>query len=487
MRLRTAVDADGILLAHQARIVLDGGAYAAAKPLPHLNVPGSVRTLAGYRCPNVDIESLVVYTNTVPGGAMRAPGDVQAGFAGESQLDELATALGEDRLRFRLRNAVRDGEVAATGQRYVETRAAEILEAAAAAIGWDHPRPPGTGVGIAINSRRPAAGKMTLRLRLHADGLVEVITGVAEPGVGTWQVIRRAVAAGAGVAEARVAISHRATDEAGFDPGVGGSRMTHVASNVGVKLGRLLREWMLERLPRAIPDAGAVADLLDDWFVDGGAGEGVAGEATVTTAGVRAARRGLAGFEAVARALVLPDEPVELSATWAAEPGPDDPEPASFVACAVIAGVDAETGRVTIADAVLAVDVGAVFNPVAHLGQLEGGFVYGLGGALMEEVRVEGGAVTTRSLDDLKLPSMRDAPPLRVLQLQTAIGPGAFGAKMAGELTNTAVAGAVANAIADACGARVRDLPLSAERVLRALRGAAIAGAPTGDTDVDRA
>ena len=117
LRLRTAVDADGILLAHQARIVLDGGAYAAAKPLPHLNMPGSVRTLAGYRCPNVDIESLAVYTNTVPGGAMRAPGDVQAGFAGESQLDELAAVLGEDRLRFRLRNAVRAGELAATGQR----------------------------------------------------------------------------------------------------------------------------------------------------------------------------------------------------------------------------------------------------------------------------------------------------------------------------------------------------------------------------------
>ena len=124
----------------------------------------------------------------------------------------------------------------------------------------------------------------------------------------------------------------------------------------------------------------------------------------------------------------------------------------------------------TTRDAVLAVDVGTVFNPVAHLGQLEGGFVYGLGGALMEEVRVEGGAVVTHNLDDLKLPSMRDLPPLRVIQLPTDIGPGAFGAKMAGELTNTAVAGAIANAVADACGARVRDLPISAERVLRAMR-----------------
>jgi CO/xanthine dehydrogenase Mo-binding subunit len=459
LRLRTAVDRDGKLLAHQARILLDGGAYAAAKALPHLNQPGSVRTLAGYHCPNVDIESLTVYTNTVPGGAVRAPGDVQAGFAGESQLDELADALGEDRLRFRMRNAVRDGEVAATGQRYVETRAAEMLDAAARAIDWDRPRAAGVGVGIAINSRRPAAGKMALKLRLHANGRVEVITGVSEPGVGTWQVVRRAVAAGAGVDESRVTITHTATDVAGFDPGVGGSRMTHVASNTGVKLGGVLREWMLERLPRAIPDVGPGADLVGDRFIDGGAGEGDGGPT-----------RDLGGFAEIAAALVSAQEPVDLATSWEAAPGPNDPEPASFVACAIEAAVDGETGQVTIRDAVLAVDVGTVFNPVAHLGQLEGGFVYGVGGAMQEEVRVDDGAVSTRNLDDLKLPSMRDAPPLRILQLPTTIGPGAFGAKMAGELTNTPVAAAIANAIADASGARVRDLPLSAERVLRAIR-----------------
>jgi CO/xanthine dehydrogenase Mo-binding subunit len=469
LRLRTAVDRDGRLLAHQARILLDGGAYAAAKALPHLNQPGSVRTLAGYYCPNVDIESLTVYTNTVPGGAVRAPGDVQAGFAGESQLDELADALGEDRLRFRVRNAVRDGEMAATGQRYVETRAAEMLEAAGAAIEWDRPRPAGVGRGIAINSRRPAAGKMALKLRLHADGRVEVITGVSEPGVGTWQVVRRAVAAGAGVAEDRVTITHTATDVAGFDPGVGGSRMTHVASNTGVKLGGLLREWLLERLPRAVPDAGPGANLIGDRFVDDGVGEGDA-RGDGDGAPSAATPRDLGAFGDIVRALVPADEPVDLATSWEAAPGPNDPEPASFVACAIEAAVDAETGAVTIRDAVLAVDVGTVFNPVAHLGQLEGGFVYGVGGAMQEEVRVEDGAVSTRNLDDLKLPSMRDAPPVRIIQLPTTIGPGAFGAKMAGELTNTPVAAAIANAIADASGARIRDLPLSSERVLRALR-----------------
>jgi CO/xanthine dehydrogenase Mo-binding subunit len=311
---------------------------------------------------------------------------------------------------------------------------------------------------------------MGLRLRLHADGTVEVVTGVSEPGVGTWQVIRRAVAAGAGVDEARVVIRHAATNVTLFDPGVGGSRMTHLASNTGVKLGQLLREWLLERLPRAVPDAGPGADLVDDRFVDDGAGEGHVRDGADSTAVTGGAPRELAGFASVTAMLVEPGEPVELEARWEASAAPNEPEHASFVACAVEARVDPETGHVTIRDAVLAVDVGTVFNPVAHLGQLEGGFVYGLGGTMMEEVRVEGGAVSTRNLDDLKLPSMRDAPPLRVLQLPTTVGPGAFGAKMAGELTNTPVAAAIANAVADACGARVRELPLSAERILQALR-----------------
>jgi CO/xanthine dehydrogenase Mo-binding subunit len=239
--------------------------------------------------------------------------------------------------------------------------------------------------------------------------------------------------------------------------------MTHVASNTGAQLGGILREWLLERLPRALPGATPDANLVGDRFVDGGAGEG--GEGSPASA-----PRDLGGIQEVAAALVAPGEPLLLEHTWEAlASGPDGTEQASFVACAVEAAVDAETGHVTLTDAVLAVDVGTVFNPVAHLGQLEGGFVYGLGGTTMEEVRVEDGAVVTRNLDDLKLPTIRDCPPLRVIQIPTEIGPGAFGAKMAGELTNTAVAGAIANAVAAASGARVRDLPLTAERVLRAL------------------
>ena len=455
MRVRTACDADGNLVAHEARILLDGGAYAAAKPLPHLAVAGATATLAGYRVPNVRIEALTVYTTSLPGGHVRSPGEVQALFAGESSLDELARLRGEDPLAFRLRNAVRQGDSGAAGERFQEARAVDVLEAAAKAIGWDAPRPAGRGVGIAMSGRHVGGGKLPLRLRLDAAGRVEVRTGLPEVGGGAWQVIRRSVAISAGIDERRVEVVSAPTDAVGFDPGVGGSRVTHLATRAGEQLGHELREWLLERLPGAVPTATEDVRIADDAFVDGDGREPIP-------------------FETVVRALVRDDEPVELSTSFEATVhGPGEGGDYDFAACAVEVEVDRETGQVRVCDAVLAVDVGTIVNPVAHRGQLEGGFVFGLGAAVMEEVIVDGGVIATLNLSELKLPTVADVPPLRIVQIPTHLGPGAFGAKMAGELTNAPVPPAVANAVADAVGVRLTEMPMSAERVHAALRRAA--------------
>jgi carbon-monoxide dehydrogenase large subunit len=453
MHVRTACDAEGNLIAHEARILYDGGAYAAAKPLPHLVLGGAIATLAGYRIPNVRIEALSVYTNSLPGGHVRMPGEVQALFAGESSLDELAREMGEDPLAFRLRNAVRQGEEGAAGEHFREARAVEVLTAAAEAIDWDRPRERGVGVGIAMGARHVGGGKLPLKLLLHPDGRIEVRTGLPDQGAGTWQVIRRTVAVTASVDESRVTVTRVPTDEAPFDPGVGGSRVTHLGSRAGEQLGIQLREWLEERLPRALPNATPDVSLVGDRWVDGATGTVVA------------------DFDSVVADLVRPDEVVELSTVFQPEAhGPGEGGDYDFAACAVEVAVDLESGAYTLRDAVMAVDVGTIINPVAHRGQLEGGFVFGLGAAVMEEVVVEGGAVTTLSLADLKIPSNGDVPPFRLVLLPTALGPGAFGAKMAGELTNGVVAPAIANAIADAAGVRIAELPLSAERVHRALR-----------------
>lgn len=142
----------------------------------------------------------------------------------------------------------------------------------------------------------------------------------------------------------------------------------------------------------------------------------------------------------------------------------------NFAACVVELSVDTETGALDIHDVLVVVDVGTIINPVSHRGQIVGGLVFGLGQSTMEELVIADGRIETRNLDAYRLPRTIDIPPIRVIELPTRIGPGAFGAKMAGELTNAVVGPAIANAIADATGSRLHELPLTASRIRAALR-----------------
>jgi CO/xanthine dehydrogenase Mo-binding subunit len=148
----------------------------------------------------------------------------------------------------------------------------------------------------------------------------------------------------------------------------------------------------------------------------------------------------------------------------------DNGDDYSFAGYAILAQVDNETFQVRVRRAVLAADVGVIINPLAHRGQLEGGFAFGLGNALLEELSLEDGRVTTSHLGDYKLPTQMDIPALEVVLLQGGGGPGPSGTKMAGELSSSGVAPAVANAIADAAGVRVTTYPVTAERVWAAMR-----------------
>ena len=460
LRLRTAVDADGRLLAHEADILFDGGAYASAKPLPHLMLASGTATMSPYRIPNVRIEARTIYTNTVPGGHMRSPGEVQALFAGESHLDAIARELGEDPLEFRLRNVVRDGEVGTLGDQFREARGAEVLEHVRSAMDWARPLPAGHGRGLAFGVRHVGGGALSLGLRLGPDGRIEVLTGLPDQGGGQTMVIKRVLALAASIDDSRISVVRRTTATAPVDPGVGGSRVTHIASRAAEILGRHLRDWIDERLPRALPDAPAGAELRDDAIVDPATG------------------RVLLGFDELVGRLVPAGESVELSAQFdAGTHGPDEPSDNDFVACAVEVSVDTDTGTIAIHDAVLVVDVGTIINPVAHAGQLDGGFAFGVGAALMEELIVEDGVMAGRSLGEVRLPTSRDVPTLRHVLLPTTVGPGAFGAKMAGELSNAPVAPAIANAVADAVGVRPTELPMTPERVLAAIRARASAEA----------
>ncbi|HET8567656.1 MAG TPA: molybdopterin cofactor-binding domain-containing protein, partial [Candidatus Limnocylindria bacterium] len=402
VRLRTAVDRDGRILAHEARVLYDGGAYAGGKPVA-TGLPGdALFTLVGYRVPAARVEAIAAYTNAVPSGHARAPGQPQNAFAVEQHLDEIAEALGLDPLELRLRNAPADGDPDVEGEPFSEPTTRSVLERLRAEA------PPRPGRGYAVGGRHGGRGKTSLVLTQEADGGVEILTGVTDQGGGAHTMLARVVAEELGVDPARVRVRRGTTAEAPEDPGVGGSRVTAVAGGAALDAARKLRERLA---------AGERPPLR------------VVGEHT-------------AGGHALA-----------------------------VYAYAVDATVDRETGQVRLTGATLVADVGTVINPVALRGQLEGGFAFGLGQAVMEELRVEGGRVVTANLGDYKIPTAADVPPLRVILLTEAKGSGPFGAKSVGELSNPAVGPAVANAVASACGARVRSLPVTAEKVHRTLAG----------------
>jgi CO/xanthine dehydrogenase Mo-binding subunit len=278
-----------------------------------------------------------------------------------------------------------------------------------------------------------AGGAFPLRASLQADGRIVVTTGVTDQGAGAATVIQRVLAAALAMDPGDVAVIRVPTDGADPDRGVGSSRVTHLVSRSALELAAEVRAWLVERTP---PDT-AITD---------------------TRAAIAAA--------------VRPGQAVEVRGSYDSELAADAHGHHDFAACAIEISVDRATGQVTVHDALLVVDVGTVINPVAHRGQLEGGFAFGFGAATMEELVVEDGVVTTTNLDRLKLPSARDVPSVRIVLLHTDIGPGAFGAKMAGELTNTVVAPALANAVFDALGVRLTRLPITAEAIHEASREA---------------
>lgn len=403
--VRTGFDAEGCILAHEARILYDGGAYAGGKPSAH-GLPGdALATLVGYRIPAARVEAAAAYTNTVPAGHARAPGQPQNAFAVESHLDLAAREIGLDPLELRLRNALREGDVDVHGNIAHEPTTAAVLERLRAECG-SRPVVPGQGRGVALGARHVGHGKTSLVVTLRANGTVEVLTGVPDQGGGAHTMMARVVAAELGIEASRVSIRRGTTAEAPVDPGVGGSRVTPVAGRAAQTAAHEIRERL------------------------------AAGERPPIVAAGAHENRG---------------------------------HQQSVYAYAIDASVDRDTGQVRLERAVLVADVGTVINPVALRGQLEGGFAMGLGQALMEDLLVEDGRVTAANLGDYKLPTAMDVPPLEVVLLTDVKGPGPFGAKSVGELANPAVAPAIANAIATAVGARVWEMPLTAEKVLKAL------------------
>ncbi len=435
--LKTAVDKHGKFIAHASHMLYNGGAYAAGKPTASLLQAigyGSVP----YQIPNVRLEISSVYTNTIPSAHMRSPADVQTYFAWEQHAQIIADDLGIDAIEFRMLNAIREGDTALTGETVRNPRTYAVLESLRDNSRWGQPLPEGHAFGIALACRHTGHGKTSLRMRLTASGRIDVITGVPDQGSGGHTVIRRVAAAVLGLAPDRIDVRRGTTAESLLDPGAGASRVTHVAGRAAQNGAERLRDTIESEWGLVLRD-GALFD-----------------PATGTSR----------TLESVAH------ERGELSVTGDYDGDFHDSKDGDYSASAFCleVAVDRETGAFHIADAVLVAEVGQIINPVAHQGQIDGGFIYGVGGAIMEEMPVdESGKVTTLSLGEYKLPSMMDIPPFRTVFVESDPGKGPYGAKMAGELSNSGVAPALVNAINAAVGVRLYQFPVTSERVYAAL------------------
>ena len=443
IRWKTGVNRDGTLVAHQMRALFDSGAYGGFRPRAPLD--GAFNPIEPYRVANYYLESIRVYTNNVPGGQMRASGGPQARFAGESHVDCVARAIGMDPLEFRLKNLIREGETTATGTRFEEIKAIETLQKGAEAAGYGSPKPANVGRGIAMHHRAPGSGESVVVVTLSPDGSVIVGTPVFEQGTGAHTVMRQVVAEGMALPPERVGVVMLDTDATPFDSGLGASRVTRISSGAAFQAVEEAKQELVH----------LAAELLG-WP-----------EEQMTIRGEEVVHEGTGEHERWADLLARVNRTIIKQAI---NRDTGRSPVVGFTAQVAEVSVDPDTGAFKLLRFTSAHDVGTVINPMGHQGQINGGIVQGMGHGMMEELRVAAGRVTTANLGDYKMPTVCDVPELRTVLVESAIGVGPYQIKGIGELANVPVAAAIANAVEDAVGVRVRDLPITAEKILRELR-----------------
>ena len=450
---RVGVKRDGTLWAWHGKVYYNGGAYTARTPL-NSNMNGTLRIAGSYRTPNVRIESFVVYTNQVPGGYYRSPGEIQCLTAAENMADEIARTLDLDPLEFRLRNVVRDGDMLPSNQDLEDPRAVDVLRGLREHSGWgtSAPVPPSdapelsVGRGVACGHRHIGAGETHMRLRLEPDGSFLLTTAVADTGTGAHTMHRQVVSEILGVDPALVKVRVSGTDGP-FDEGIRASRGAHVEGNAAATTAD-------EFIKLALSEAARYWEIPEDRI------EWRAGRLFARESESELALSELAESRA--------GEPLEAEGRFR---GPIS-NVYDFQAMVADVAVDRETGEVRVLHLYYTHDSTTIINPTLHDGQLYGAISQGLGHTLMEELVVDHGVIVDPQLADYKIPNIRDIPPLTLNHVPAAVGPGVFNAKGVSELGIGVVAPAIINAVCDAVGVRIRSLPLTSEKVHRALGSA---------------
>ena len=446
--LRTGVDGAGKLCAMQVRAVFSGGGYAALKANAEVTVQGPRRAASYYRIPAIQVETLCVYTNQVPCTQTRTPGSPQTTFAVESHIDIIARELGMDPVQFRMKNLLDDGEATPFGQKLKGIVVKETLKKALETAGWKKPKAKNTGRGVAVYERPSGAGKSGAAITIETDGRVNVHLGVPDVGPGIHTVVQQIASEVLDIAIQRVNVRVADTDNSPFDSGTGGSKSTN---SVGTAAYQAVSEVKQKIIALAVARLGCTAEDL----------QAVNGRYTAP------GKKSMPFAELIRLAV----EQNQGTITHLSIYEPSRAPITSFAAQVAEVEVDRGTGQVKVKKLTTVHDSGTVLNHLSYQGQIDGGVVTGLGFALMEDNSLVDGKMPMVNLGEFKMATIADVPKLTTVLMQDATGPTPYHGKAIAEIPNVPTAAAIANAIQDAVGVRLYDLPLTSEKIYAALNG----------------
>ena len=446
--LKTGMKRDGTLVALKARLVYDSGAFPGAPMLPGCLLVGGY-----YKCPNLEIKGYEVLTNKVSVGALRAPGAHNATFAIESNMDMMAAELGLDPLEVRLKNAVVSGDPLPSGQPYPNIGLRECLQAISDSPIWKERRRskerPNVGVGLAIGGWMGGLQPASAIVCLNSDGTINVTVGSADI-TGTNTSFAQIAAEVLNVPLSMIGVTTGDTKTAPYAGMSAGSKTTYTVGRAVKAAAEDAKAQMLEVASQRLEAAPEELELVD-------------GEVRVVGAPDKSLtfqRLGRLSTNFAAPYAAIVGRGAIAARRWA--PG--------FTAQVAEVAVDPDTGEVTLLRYAIAQDAGFAINPLSVAGQMQGGASQGIGIALSEEMQYDdNGRLLNANLLDYRLPTTRDLPPIEAIIVEVPSEEGPYGARIVGEPSIVAGAATVASAVADAVGARLTEVPITPERVLRAL------------------
>ena len=464
LHMKTGVKKDGTLVAKHVDVLVDAGAYTdhtvgtAIHSISYAQGP--------YHIPNCTARVRDVYTNNPDWGCMRGYGALQSLFATESQMDAIAHRLGMDPAELRLKNLCRDGDQKITGQRLHGVQIRETMEAALEASGYWQKKGkmgPNRGIGLANTILNTGLLFSSAVVRVNEDATVTILTAITDHGTGNLTALCQIAAEVLGVPVDTVRVASQDSDTSPPDTGSIASRTIYDTGNAVRLAAEDVRSQLIE-----VAASTLNCEPQDIVMLAGEAYHRDSPEESLTFSDLVAISMYAGKGPLLGRGSFLAKAPYERL------PGPGFGErPAAtymFGTHVVEVEVDPDTGRTTVLDYTACHDVGQVINQAGIEGQVEGGVVQGIGYGLYEQLVLKDGQIQNRSFVDYQIPTALDVPPITTLFIEEPDPTGPFGAKGIGEPPCMPPMPAIANAIYDATGVRVKEIPITPEKLWRALQ-----------------